>query len=324
MQEYRKNPDNKLRESTNRVMRSIKNGKTPRPATLEKYGISIEHVNNIRAAQGLEPITEQVLVLPVENNIVALEAKIAQDEKLKKLQDRQIALANEIKKRNQELRENALLFQHQENSTENRKISEATLGDVLDYFNQTIKNKQTAKGYITRLKAIFTKIVKCDVDGDITKCIKDPHLLEKINQYINDKKLSLSTKKGYIQTVLYLISNYPGLQTELASEYEFWKKTFQQIKTESVVEYQSKSKQINTLPYSEILKRVEQEFGPKSQESLLFNLYDQVPSRDDFGDLYMISNEKPVDFSDGDHPHQNYIIVGGKKSKPTYLSLIHI
>jgi hypothetical protein len=193
--------------------------------------------------------------------------------------------------------------------------SKLKLLDIIAYFDALVAdnrlNFQTIYGYKSKWYNTF-KLVKAKVNSDLIPFIND---YKTIISKLREKYTNASTYKGMVQGVLYLISNYPKLQDKVNDEaVAAYKKEFAESKSTAAAMQAAKTvDQKKAVPFYSVIKDRILEFYPKNSiQHLIIEMYDQVPMRDNMGDVRLVKTEGEAKNKD-----QDYLIY--RKKKPTII-----
>ena len=164
-------------------------------------------------------------------------------------------------------------------------------------------------GKTGRLYLAFKKYSKRDCLDNVVLCIE--HLDEIIDGMLSDNSISLSVKKGYLNAIYVLMTQYERYREPDEQEIKgyFMQKYPEQFKllteafkkiTEKIDREERGRKETELLQqdWDTIMKRAEITFGNSNifddiKAYLYFKLYDEFPSRDDLGEL-LVNPKIPV------------------------------
>ena len=174
------------------------------------------------------------------------------------------------------------------------KLSVEQINDWID----SIATPATAKNYKARISGILKG------RDDIVKDVRNLTLLTDIvNRYT-----SASTLKGIVQVFLKLINEYPGLKDKVSDRaLKSWESVFKEANADMAQGYIQKSMEEKTESFSDIKKKVFDNYPDGSDERLYMELYELCPSRDDFGNLYIVPNVYATK-----DKSKNYVIISTK------------
>lgn len=170
--------------------------------------------------------------------------------------------------------------------------------EQINQWIDSIATPATAKNYKARISGVLK-----DRD-DIVKDIRNISLLTDIvNRYT-----SASTLKGIVQVFLKLINEYPGLKEHVSNKsIKAWDSVFKEANAEMAQGYIQKSMEEKTESFTSIKQKVFDKYIDGSDERLYMELYELCPSRDDFGNLYIVPTVR-----DTKDKSKNYVIVSQK------------
>lgn len=166
--------------------------------------------------------------------------------------------------------------------------------------NKNIVSPSTLKKYINDISTVFNIL---DTNNFSNELKYANNIITKLKTFrnINDSVYSSNSIKGFIQIILFLITNYDVK----ISKKELKKLTdyFEELKLNSSIDIQKKQEEEEVILFEDYLKLVKNEFGELSKEFVLISLYNEVTSRDDFGHLSIIPTAKET------NKINNFIIV---------------
>jgi len=121
--------------------------------------------------------------------------------------------------------------------------------------------------------------------NDVIKCLKkSKDVLEKVKtKYTNP-----NTVKFYLQSLLWLIDQYPGLAKAVPRDKYF--DAWQASKVLMIEHTNTQKAEQPYVPYSDIQEKVDTKYGPESMESLFISFYKEVPARLDFYNIMIGGN----------------------------------
>ena len=118
---------------------------------------------------------------------------------------------------------------------------------------------------------------------------------------LKDEQLNPNTAASSAAAVLNVLETNPGLKDKVGETiYKEVEELFQELKIKKE-QYNINRQQTEEVPkFSEILKRIEDENPPGSEEVLLINLYDNITARNDYENLSFSSTEpNHIDLDEG-------------------------
>lgn len=142
-----------------------------------------------------------------------------------------------------------------------------------------------------------------DVKNDIITCIRP---VDKVVQKVKQKYQNPNTIKYYLQSLLFLVDEYPGLKDKVNRQkyYDAWEAS-KVVK----IEFDAEEKPKKTGPSIESIQdAVDKKFGADSIESLYIAIYRQAPVRLDYQDIKVFGslNQVPEDT-------EKYLVLQSKK-----------
>jgi len=168
--------------------------------------------------------------------------------------------------------------------------------DQINAWIDSVAKPSTAKNYKARIKKVL------DGRVDIVKDIKNLTLLTDIVSMYT----SASTLKGVVQVFLKLIAEYPIEVSDRALKK--WKDVFAEANTDMSTGYIQKSMEDKTESFTSIKEKVFAKYPEGSDERLYMELYEICPTRDDLGQVYIVSNMK-----DASDKSKNYLVISQKR-----------
>jgi hypothetical protein len=308
----REDKDFAFLEQKKKVLRRIKDGNIPRRATMEKYAITLEQVNKARASSHLPPLDESYLsmipVVDIDRANVVLGMIDKENERLNNIRELERFGAQTMREVNDRI--------HDVQSTQDKIVSTSVdnniefdysklrLLDIIAYFDALVAsgklNFQTIYSYKSKWYNTF-KLVGAKVNSDLIPFIND---YKTVISKLKEKYTNVSTYKGMVQGVFYLINNYPKLLQKINNEAVVaYTQEFQKAKTTAAAKQASKpADESLAVPHFDDIKKRILEFYPKnSREHLLIELYDQALGRDNYGDVLLIKDESEATEKDQDY-----------------------
>jgi len=299
-----------------KIITNMLAGGKPRQSTLDKYNISISKLNEIRAKHNLKPYDEIDFPQYPNTGIHLAKAVLGDIQVERDKEDKAIQEAEQALRLQKEMTDRIIESSQFANDEvidagipNNKKLDYKSLsiGDIKAFIKERSDNdkinRQTAKGYMSKLNVI-ARLLSIDHVVNIIPILNEP---KKILDIINDKYSNVHSRKGYIQTILYTISNYPLLKSKIADKvYKIYEKAFQESKINEKSVMASKTT-LTQISFSDIKKKVDATYPPWSRERLIFELYKSMPARDDFGAVTIVRSE-----DDAIDPNSNYLVWKGK------------
>ena len=120
------------------------------------------------------------------------------------------------------------------------------------------------------------------------------------------KSTNLSTKKGFIQSIVYIIDALKvPLSPHLRQQHIDYFSELKILSNDEVNERKA-DPEYDVIPYNEYLRRIRITFGNDSKEYLMSMLYNEVTARDNFGELFIANTPQQIS------PNKNYLLVPRK------------
>ncbi len=181
-----------------------------------------------------------------------------------------------------------------------KRTKKVELSDIHDTFNKLAESGKVSPATAeTHYKLVYNAIGDTDPLTFYKNGLYKELLDSKV--YITNKKTktyNLNSATSIAAALLNVLDNIPSLKE--AVDYSDVKNTFLELKNRKEQTNITKAQDDTTDTFSNIKKRVTDEFGTDSEESLLVNLYDNLTVRNDFEDLSFNTNDdNHVDLSDG-------------------------
>jgi hypothetical protein len=143
--------------------------------------------------------------------------------------------------------------------------------------HEKAEDKNWLKNHQAPIKRLFDECL--DIGDDIVHCLKSP---KKVIKQIKDKYENPNTVKFYLQALLFLIDNYPGLADKVKRDqyYDAW-----QASKVVKAEQDSEGPKIPDVGLDVIDKAIVEKYGVDSMENLFIKWFMEVPTRLDFFDV---------------------------------------
>ena len=154
-----------------------------------------------------------------------------------------------------------------------------TIEKVKNFYDNHPNN--TTPNFLKNHQAPVLRILALCLDetGDVLECLKDP---EGVVQTIMNKYSNPNTIKYYLQSLLFLVDEYPGLAKRVPRDkyYDYWlgSKVYKKEEDETTLKPPN-------IEYQDIQEKVNETFGENSIESLFIDFYEEAPLRLDFHDI---------------------------------------
>jgi len=276
----------------NKVINRILTGITPHMASLHKFDITEDMVNEMRAEVGLDPIT----IKPTRRS----------KKKAPEPEPAEVKPAEPTRSKKKA-----------------PEPAEVTLQQIHDHYNSMVEEGKIAERTGGQHYVNFRRIILatgCEHDNMIV-CLKNP---SKIIDYINTLKIkktgkdvAINTKHTYMTAILNAIDTNPVLAANVSRDVfkAEWDR-LGQLKDTSNTQRQLTD---TVESFTSIKKRIEANNPSLSQEVLMINLYDQITPRNDFDDLTTdTSDPNHIDLNDGTITLKDF-----KKTNKKYAPIIN-
>ncbi len=318
---FMSNEENVQKVYRKRAIDRISKGNNVSVETLDKFNISEEEFNKIRKDNGFDPI--KLYRADVEST-KALVAKINREKYYEKAIEEEMKLAQDVRTQEAQLKDIHKTLQRENTNPASASISTAkvqllkvsgklTFNDIREYFKTQIGrskfgitsfNKYFGANPNTGTIHTILKLMKCDPDN-IIHCLKDAD--KTINAINNAKKIKAATKQGYYEAIYTILNGYPNIQKEyqLEKQAELFDKEWRKLKGVAETETLERQDKDTVDAFSAIKAKVLKKFGKDTQERLFIKLYEELPCRDNFGDLMIVSNKKEVEIEKGQEQYKN-------------------
>lgn len=169
--------------------------------------------------------------------------------------------------------------------------------------------KRRAVPYKSEIKSLM-RMTGCT---DMRECIANPaKVLTGIDNGMTvatkkkpSRRYALNTRLKMVQLILLLIDNIPVKgPRDIKQAYAL---VFRQLKVESTDKALEAKTSLDksVIHYTEYKRKILEEYGPKSKEFLIASLYSELPVRDDFHHLELITAEAA---NGAVHPGRNFIV----------------
>jgi hypothetical protein len=191
----------------------------------------------------------------------------------------------------------------------------ALLGTVNQTTHEEMK-KSTLDNHIRHIATVFRATGCPDLGGCLKKFDEIKRAIDETYQIQagkTDQHYSLNSKKNFIQTILFVISNlYIPLKKDLIKKYD---DLYERFKIESAEQQKEReqSEEHAVLPYNVYLQKIKAEFPADSKQVLVASMYNEVMARDNYGNLKILVHDKTDDeLKEGT---DNYLVVGRTGTK---------
>lgn len=166
-----------------------------------------------------------------------------------------------------------------------KPVPKVSLEHIKNTYDKLVADKKitqiTANNHYNNFAQIL-KSIDCDNTDDVSKCFTDDTLYD----YLNRDGMNPNTSATYTMNVLNVIDTNEILKEQVGEEmYSKIKDLFEKQKKEKLRYNTDKQVSDDTIDFKELKKRIEDENGMDSQESLMINLYDNITPRNDFDSL---------------------------------------
>lgn len=200
----------------------------------------------------------------------------------------------------------------QSTEAENDRINE--IDKIIEFLKKQKISDGTMKQRINDTKRFLGKLTSCE---DLLMCLKNSEkILSEIKnaKMPNGKPYSDNTKKSALQSILYLIDNYPPLKNINKRPFvEF----YDLMKVNNLVRVENlQANDDETFDFNQMVKSVKKKYGEKSREFLLISFYDNLTARDDYNNLIIFDeNIQKYNPEDIDKKNNNYLVISKTKTR---------
>lgn len=200
----------------------------------------------------------------------------------------------------------------QSTEAENDRINE--IDKIIEFLKKQKISDGTMKQRINDTKRFLGKLTSCE---DLLMCLKNSEkILSEIKnaKMPNGKPYSDNTKKSALQSILYLIDNYPPLKNINKRPFvEF----YDLMKVNNLVRVENlQANDDETFDFNQMVKSVKKKYGEKSREFLLISFYDNLTARDDYNNLIIFDeNIQKYNPEDIDKKKNNYLVISKTKTR---------
>lgn len=319
----RADPDKKWLDERMRRLRKFATGIVPQPRILVKYEITIETVNAIRRDNNYPPLdtakydakpfeTMTTTALGINKDTLKHIEKVAKQAAVKLHEEK------ELLKKTQD----ALKAQYKYKFVGIPEEDRYSVKQIMNYYtkHESIDPKTRAPRAPTTMRIVYgihlkyntekqtpdTKIQTASWNGlgnlantisrlgkkymDDTSLIFDD--MKKLFDTVEGIKEANVSKQGRLQHLNVLFKEYPGYQIVEAKRkaaVELMNKEIDDKYSPSVQSDKAKRKLLSVVEdFDTIVNKVERRFGKTSEEYLYMKVFEEVPSRDDFGSMKVL------------------------------------
>ena len=303
--------ENKDKVYRKRAIKRIEEGKTVSLETLKKFDISVNEFNSLRKKNGYDTVTfydetvESTKAVVAEINrkkyyekALQEETKIAQSVKTSqvKLKDIHDSLDREPTNPSSAAISDALVEQIQVDGkltfTAIREYFKTQIGKPkfsITTFNKVFGTKDNGTGVINTVLNLVN--VKPDdiVNGLLSKS-------KNTSQKILNADVSKGTKKSYFEAIWTIMHGFPNIIADykLEKHDSLFEAEWRSIKGEAESDFIQRQQTESVDPFSDIKAKILKKYKFGTQEYLYINLYDELPCRDDFGDVMLIEDKEEL------------------------------
>lgn len=341
MRQNRKDDEYRFKEAAKKILERVKKGAIPSGASLRKYypHVTLEKINAIRAEKGWSEINIEMppIVQPTPMNVIQQQineetekklAEIARQERIRIIQDN-----DELRKRQEQLRaenEGRIVqvdqkdifairtiieyFKKNRGFVKGKPRKDATLER---YFGLRKKKGETEFTWSGKSGNFYNFFEKWNQGGcleDVSKCFE--RIDEALEWLENDKNHGWNTfgsKIAVLTPLLVIAKEYPAFKklpfmtdviTKLTNKYdEFSMKEKTETTKRQMTEKITNFETIREAIYDTFQRKLDEPepVGKISKEWLYFQMYAEMPSRDDMGGVF-------IEYTDvDDKPDSSYL-----------------
>ena len=166
-----------------------------------------------------------------------------------------------------------------------------TIEDIEAFYDNHENN--TGPNFLKNHKAPVLRLLSdcLEIKNDIVPCLKP---VDSVVKRIKQKWSNPNTRKFYLQALLFLVDQYPGLADKVNRQkyYDSWLAS-KVVKAES----DAKAPEVPNVQIDEIQNAVDEQFGENSIESLYISMYREAPVRLDYQNIFVYGslNQVPED-----------------------------
>ena len=156
---------------------------------------------------------------------------------------------------------------------------------ITDFLNKQDLTAGTRKTRIDDTKRFLGKLTSCT---ELIECLKDPEeILKELKQAkkSNGTNYSDNTLKIGIQTILYLIDNYPPLKIITKDIKDKYLEFYEVMKVKNQMKVENEKDTDEVFNFDDMLRKVKKKYKENSVEYLLMLLYHEFTVRDNFSKL---------------------------------------
>ena len=156
---------------------------------------------------------------------------------------------------------------------------------ITDFLNKQDLTAGTRKTRIDDTKRFLGKLTSCT---ELIECLQDPDkILNELKQAkkSNGTTYSDNTLKIGIQTILYLIDNYPPLKIITKDIKDKYLEFYEVMKVKNQMKVENEKDTDEVFNFDDMLRKVKKKYKENSVEYLLMLLYHEFTVRDNFSKL---------------------------------------
>jgi hypothetical protein len=156
---------------------------------------------------------------------------------------------------------------------------------ITDFLNKQDLTAGTRKTRIDDTKRFLGKLTSCT---ELIECLQDPDkILNELKQAkkTNGTNYSDNTLKIGIQTILYLIDNYPPLKVITKETKNKYLEFYEVMKVKNQMKVEGEKDTDEVFNFDDMLRKVKKKYKENSVEYLLMLLYHEFTVRDNFSKL---------------------------------------
>ena len=332
--------ETKWRKDRARLLVRVKAGAVPNEDSQEKYKLSLAEINVVRADAGLPELDRPYRV----NAFAGMMAINTETERLQKEVLEQMNLTQNLRDdvRGLDQRMKQMVVEEQGRRVVVPAGEQFTLETIHDHFWMPVGTEGKPRGWEidragkraseTTIKIrfgskknyrsgqiynFFTKYMSDECFKNVRNCLKRAKLEPVLTKIREDELANPITTLNYLQALFVLLNNYPGLLPEFKPDLDWLNSFNAKAKLATSAYIAEKTKYTIPFNFTQIRELFEDRFGKNTDPYTYISLYEEAPSRDDWGSVMI--NPPPMD---GQKEKQmNYIVRGDEGIWTFYLNV---
>ena len=216
------------------------------------------------------------------------EQKLAHQDNLNRLRQRRFYEKNGDRVRAERMvkyHENKKKQTPEPEPTPEPETEKTEIDKITDFLNKQDLTAGTRKTRIDDTKRFLGKLTSCT---ELIECLQDPEkILKELKQAkkSNGTTYSDNTLKIGIQTILYLIDNYPPLKIITKDIKDKYLEFYEVMKVKNQMKVENEKDTDEVFNFDDMLRKVKKKYKENSVEYLLMSLYNDFTVRDNFSKL---------------------------------------